>query len=134
MAHNFDDTMTLGTVVRQLRENKGISQENLADLIGVEQSWVSRLESDKLDPPLSKIDLLAKALDVKRSELFGIAERSLTIKVESIVTENTHSIGLLNGVNHMGNFEEDRKSYKEHIADLKTQIDDMRKILEKLLK
>lgn len=135
MAHNFEDIMTLGTVVRQLRENKGISQGNLADMIGVEQSWVSRLESDKLDPPLSKIDSLAKALDVKRSELFGIAERSLVIKVESIVVENNpHSINFANHVKNTGNFDEERKVYKQHIEDLKVQIEDMRKLIDKLLK
>jgi transcriptional regulator with XRE-family HTH domain len=43
-------TMTLGQKIKQLRTNKEMSQPELAQQIGIEQSYLSKLENDKAFP------------------------------------------------------------------------------------
>ena len=42
--------MTLGQKIKQLRTDKEMSQPDLAQLIGIEQSYLSKLENDKAFP------------------------------------------------------------------------------------
>jgi DNA-binding XRE family transcriptional regulator len=50
------------------RLEKNLTQQQLADLVGTQQSNISRLESGNYNPSLDFLDKLAKALD-KRIEL-----------------------------------------------------------------
>jgi transcriptional regulator with XRE-family HTH domain len=50
--------------LKQLREAKGLSQAALADKVGVSREYIARLETGKHDPPLSRVEKLAKALGV----------------------------------------------------------------------
>jgi transcriptional regulator with XRE-family HTH domain len=128
-SHTSKSDMTFGAVVRSLRDKQGLSQEDLADYVGVEQSWVSKLESDKIDPPLSKVSAIADALGVSKSQLFGIAERTMTIEIKSIVVENGNQLVNTNSVNHFSQSPTEVTAYQEHIADLRKQVEDLRTIL-----
>jgi len=55
--------------LKQLREAKGMSQAALAEKVGVSREYIARLEAGKHDPPLSRIEKLAKALNVKLGRL-----------------------------------------------------------------
>ncbi len=46
--------MNIGTKIRQLRENKNLSQAELALRLGIEQSSLSKIESNKTE----KLDFL----------------------------------------------------------------------------
>ena len=50
--------------LKQVREAKGWSQERLAGTVGVSREYIARLETGKHDPPLSRVEQLAKALRV----------------------------------------------------------------------
>ena len=52
----------LGVRIRELRKDRGLSQVELADKLGVEQSTVSRWERNLVDPELKHIKPLASAL------------------------------------------------------------------------
>lgn len=58
-----------GMRLKELRDDRGLTQEKLAKLAGVSRAYLSRLEMGRHDPPLSRLRLLAKALKVKVSEL-----------------------------------------------------------------
>jgi len=55
--------------LRQIRESRGMTQETLAKKIGVTRAYLSRLEMGRHDPPLSRVEKLAKALGVKVARL-----------------------------------------------------------------
>jgi putative transcriptional regulator len=55
--------------LKQLREAKGLSQAALAQRVGVSREYVARLETGKHDPPLSRVEKLAKALRVPIEKL-----------------------------------------------------------------
>ena len=56
--------MNLADRIQQLRKRKGISQEELADRIGVSRQAVSKWESGQTSPDLEKIVLLSDYFEV----------------------------------------------------------------------
>jgi ribosome-binding protein aMBF1 (putative translation factor) len=54
----------LGEEIRRLRSERGLSQQDLASRMGVAQSVVARLEAGGVEPRLSTLDRVARALDV----------------------------------------------------------------------
>jgi transcriptional regulator with XRE-family HTH domain len=62
----------LGRMIQRLREDKGLSQRQLAARAGVTNGYVSQLEAgDKKNPSLAVLPRLAKALGVPVTELLG---------------------------------------------------------------
>jgi ribosome-binding protein aMBF1 (putative translation factor) len=55
----------IGEEVRRLRAERGLSQQQLAERMGVPQSVVARLEAGGVEPRLSTLDRVARALDVE---------------------------------------------------------------------
>ncbi len=56
--------MTFAQKLRQLREEKGFSQEGLARAANVSTATVVRLERKEMDPSWSTVQALARALGV----------------------------------------------------------------------
>jgi len=68
--------MTFGQRLRELRNDKGLTQKELADRAGVSTTYVSKLETGALPPPREKTILaLADILDADQAELFGLAKK-----------------------------------------------------------
>jgi len=59
-----------GVRIQKLRKKKGLTQEDLADEIGVDRSYMGFVERGERNPTLDKLAKIAKALQVKLSELF----------------------------------------------------------------
>lgn len=57
--------------LRALLEVRGISQSELATLSGIHQPDISLMLSGKIEPRLSKIERIAKVLDIDWSELLN---------------------------------------------------------------
>lgn len=55
--------------LRTLRLKKGLTQDALAKKIGVSRGYLARLEMGRHDPPLSRVEKLAKALRVPIEKL-----------------------------------------------------------------
>ena len=58
-----------GHRVRELRADKGLSQEALADLAGVHRTYVSSLERGERNVGIDNVAKLAQALGVPPAEL-----------------------------------------------------------------
>ena len=50
-------------LMRTLRKEKKLSQEELADKVGIGQSFISKIEKGHLEPSLSTLGRIAKVLD-----------------------------------------------------------------------
>lgn len=59
-----------GQRVKELRKGKGLTQEQLAELINIEPPNVSKMESGLHFPQPEKIEKIAKALDISIKDLF----------------------------------------------------------------
>lgn len=65
------DNYITGATIRRLRETKGITQQQLADEVGVSDKAVSKWETAKGLPDITLIEPLAKALGVSVMELMS---------------------------------------------------------------
>jgi HTH-type transcriptional regulator, competence development regulator len=62
----------LKTVIKRLRQEKGLSQQALAARVGVTAAYITMLErGKKTNPSLDILKKLAKALGVPVTELLG---------------------------------------------------------------
>lgn len=59
-----------GERVRQLRKERNLSQENLADRAELHRTYIGMIERAEKNITLTNIEKLAKALDVGICELF----------------------------------------------------------------
>ncbi len=65
------DSYITGATIKSLREKKGITQAQLADLLGISSKAVSKWETAKGLPDITLIEPLAKALSVSVMELIS---------------------------------------------------------------
>jgi transcriptional regulator with XRE-family HTH domain len=56
--------------LKELREKRGVSQQRLSELAGLNRNYVSDVERGRRNPCLGNIVKLAEALDVAPGELF----------------------------------------------------------------
>ena len=59
-----------GERVRELRQAKGLSQEELAFKAGVHRTYLGGIERGERNPALRNIEAIAKALNITLSEFF----------------------------------------------------------------
>jgi DNA-binding XRE family transcriptional regulator len=69
------DLLMLGKAVRELRVRSDHSVRDLATICNVAPRRLAELEDGWLDPDLELIAAIAKALGVRRSEIFVLAEQ-----------------------------------------------------------
>ncbi|HGM5434891.1 TPA: helix-turn-helix transcriptional regulator [Serratia marcescens] len=56
--------VAFGEKVRQIRKEKGLSQEALADLAGIDRSYMGHIERGDQNITLTKIHQIADALEI----------------------------------------------------------------------
>jgi transcriptional regulator with XRE-family HTH domain len=59
-----------GKAVRELRKEKGLSQEAFADLAGIDRSYMGHIERGEKNVTLTKIYQLADALEMGIIDIF----------------------------------------------------------------
>ena len=64
----------LARAVRQLRTERGLSQEELADRAGVHLTWIGRLESGGAKPTWDTTKRVARGLGVPHATLAALGE------------------------------------------------------------
>lgn len=62
-----------GERLKQVRRKKQITQEQLADLSGLDLSHIARIETAKRNPKLTTLIILAQALQMSLSELMDFS-------------------------------------------------------------
>lgn len=71
MKSNSETLIKFGNVIRKLRKEKGISQEELAHRADLHRTYIGMIERAEKNITLLNIEKLAKALDVKITDLFS---------------------------------------------------------------
>jgi transcriptional regulator with XRE-family HTH domain len=72
----YNSHLDFGKALKGLRKERNLSQEKLADLSGLDRSYISILERNLKLPSLYTILALATALDIKASEVMMEMEKS----------------------------------------------------------
>ncbi len=112
-------TNSIGNKIRILREEKGFSQENMANTLDITQSNYARLEKDDNRISVPRLIIIAKTLETTVTELVGE-------NANNVVNQNNNheAITYLHTV-----FQSD----KEHIQTLKDEIEYLKKMLDRFL-
>ncbi len=70
--------------IGKMRKRLGLTQKQLADLSGVSQSLIAKIESGKIDPAYSKVKQIFSALQSKENEGKKIVEEIMTSSIVSV--------------------------------------------------
>lgn len=75
--------MAIGENLKRLRKEKGLQQSDLAQLSGISNSYISKIETGNADPTYSHIKRLVIALDTTADKLlFDEGEREPTSELK----------------------------------------------------
>ncbi|MFN9971177.1 MAG: helix-turn-helix domain-containing protein, partial [Phycisphaerae bacterium] len=70
---------TVGERIREIRKSRNLTQRELADRVGINFTYLSRVENDRLDdeqtPREETIQRIARALETDADELLLLAKR-----------------------------------------------------------
>ena len=77
--------MELGKTIKELRNRKGIKQDDFASAVGVSVQTVSRWENDVNVPDLSMLPILAKYFNVTTDYLLGVKGKPMMAKLMKTV-------------------------------------------------
>ena len=64
--------MSIGTKIKQLRRGRDLTQEELAEILGVSAKAVSQWENDRTAPDLAQIPAICTYFDISADTLLGI--------------------------------------------------------------
>lgn len=90
--------MTIGKNVKRLRQNKGITQEQLGEVLGISSQAVSKWENGSALPDIMVLPKLADYFGISIDELMGYKLNALTYKEQFV----RFMIG--NGILQLGEF------------------------------
>lgn len=63
--------MTVGENIKRIRKERGLTQKELGERLGMTQSAIWQFESDKTSPKIETVEKIATALDVTPYDLMG---------------------------------------------------------------
>jgi len=64
--------MKIGNNLRKIRIERGLKQENMADLLGLSQSGYNKIERNLHDVNQEKLEVIAEKLDIKKEDLLEL--------------------------------------------------------------
>lgn len=68
------DTRAVGTIIRTIRRNRGLSQEVLSGLAGIARTHLTMIENGTKQPNLETVWKIALAFDMMPSDLLKLVE------------------------------------------------------------
>ena len=82
----------IGENIKKYREMRGLSQEQLADMVGKTRSAISQYESGKIIPRMGAVEDLADALGVKKSEITSTSISYFMVNTDECITHDDHEL------------------------------------------
>ena len=67
--------LILGETIRDVRKEKGLSQEVLSGLAGIARTHLTMIENGNMKATIETFCKIAQALDLRPSELFALIEK-----------------------------------------------------------
>jgi transcriptional regulator with XRE-family HTH domain len=73
----FDPKRAFGALLRELRQERGLSQEGFAHEMGYHRNYIGQLERGEKSPSLSALFNFAYGLGLRPSEMLSRIERAM---------------------------------------------------------
>jgi transcriptional regulator with XRE-family HTH domain len=114
--------------IRQIRRVKDLSQDYMADVLGLSQSQYSRIENGESAVSFDKVMEIAKALNVNFVDIIDCGKGQTFNNYNcSHLNNNIENVENI----HNNNFEQERKAYLEQIKYLQEQNAELLKLIKK---
>ncbi len=104
--------MKIGNNLRKIRIERGLKQENMADLLGLSQSGYNKIERNLHDVNQEKLDAFAEKLEVKKEDL---------LELDTKYIQENHINTVENNVQHQNVYKSNENLTQELIASYKNQ-------------
>ena len=98
---------TFGKKIKECREAKGLSQNELAKAIEVHHSIIGKYERDEVKPSIDVVKKMAAALDTTAGYLMGESKNTSALKDQA----------MLKRINDINNLPEEDKKYILYAID-----------------
>ena len=82
-------TMTIGEKITFFRKRLNVSQEEMADRVGMTPQGYGKIERDETDVPHSRLNLICNALNTSLEDLAAYGERSVSNNTNSLIGNNS---------------------------------------------
>jgi transcriptional regulator with XRE-family HTH domain len=93
---------SFGQLLKNIRREKGVSQRDLADQVGVDFSYISKIENDRMPPPAADtIIKIAHILEVSEGILLANSKK-ISTDMSNAISSSPSAIKFINEVQHMG--------------------------------
>lgn len=103
--------MSIGTTIKRLRRERSITQEQLAEYLGISTGAISQWECDRTMPDITQLPLLANIFDVSTDELFEINGKKRAEVVQSFLQKYDE---LSNKGNLISRFDLTKEMYRKY--------------------
>ena len=111
---------TFGCALRELRRSKGISQRNLAEKVGVDFSYISKIENDRLPPPAADtIVKICEALEVPPDSLLALSGK-IPKELEETIGSSPAAMQFIRSAQSMGLTEEEWRLLIRQLRQLRS--------------
>jgi HTH-type transcriptional regulator, competence development regulator len=92
---------TFGQLLKTIRRDKGVNQRDLADQVGVDFSYISKIENDRLPPPSAEtIIKICRALEVPEEVLLSNSKK-ISADMSQAMSASPSAIKFMNQVKTM---------------------------------
>jgi transcriptional regulator with XRE-family HTH domain len=107
--------MKIGHKIRQLREGRNLSQENMAEALKISVTGYGKIERNEVDINIERLQEIAQALQTKPEDILAFDEKYIFNSYDkSVVTGQV--------INNTSISDPERKLYEAHIALLNEKI------------
>ena len=105
--------MKIGHKIRQLREGRNLSQENMAEALKISVTGYGKIERNEVDINIERLQEIAHALQTKPEDILAFDEKYIFNSYDKSTGQviNNHSIS-----------DPERKLYEAHISLLNEKI------------
>ena len=78
------NAVIIGKILKELRNNKGLTQEELSGLATLDRTHYSKLERGLRSPTIETLFKIAAALDMQPHEVVKVIENRITIEYKEM--------------------------------------------------
>ncbi|MEC9490583.1 MAG: helix-turn-helix transcriptional regulator [Halanaerobiales bacterium] len=114
--------MTFGENLKKARKDKGFTQKDLAEIVGIKRSTIAGYESKNQEPSYEVLRKIAKALDCSIDTLLSLDYNNYQVSENKVTKEILHNNQLKLLFNEVREMSNDKiKFYRELIKFIESE-------------
>jgi transcriptional regulator with XRE-family HTH domain len=121
--------MRIGEKIKKLRELRNFTQEYMAEKLAISQNAYSKIERNETDVSYSRVESVAKILDVDVLDIIGFDEKKLLFNISDNKDQSHNGL-----IIHTGLSDKEKTLYEQMVSTLKLENEFLKRIVESYIK